>query len=406
MEMRLRSLQDVVETDLCVGCGICEAIAGHRNVEMRLNPEGFYRPSVCHAVDSSTWREIRRVCPGIELRQDTSLNPRDNETLWGAVQYAGIGYASDEEMRFRASSGGAISAILVHMLESGRADYVLHTGASESDPFVSSACVSRKREDVVDRSGSRYVPTAPLVNLVDLLDKDDARFAVVGKPCDVAALRSYMKLHREANSRIVALLSFFCAGVPSILATYDLVQRLGLQEEQVRDFRYRGFGWPGRTTATDLSGREHSMSYGESWGDILGKRLQFRCKICPDGIGEFADIVCGDAWTTRDGYPDFEERPGRSLIFARTEHGVDLVKSAAECGHLTLEPFPGFEVLAAMQPYQKRRRQAIIPRLLALQMAGRPIPHYRGFRLWRSALMAGPIFFIRQLGGMLSRVSE
>src|SRR3712207_7050821 len=38
-----------------------------------------------------------------------------------------------------------------------------------------------------------------------------------------------------------------------------------------------------------------------------------RCKICPDGTGEFADIVCADAWYGKDGYPDFAEREGRSL---------------------------------------------------------------------------------------------
>lgn len=51
------------------------------------------------------------------------------------------------------------------------------------------------------------------------------------------------------------------------------------------------------------------MSYNESWGNILGKYLQKRCKICPDGIGEFADIVCADAWHgDKSGYPNFEEK--------------------------------------------------------------------------------------------------
>jgi coenzyme F420 hydrogenase subunit beta len=37
------------------------------------------------------------------------------------------------------------------------------------------------------------------------------------------------------------------------------------------------------------------MSYADSWGGILSRHVQFRCKICPDGTGGFADVVCADA---------------------------------------------------------------------------------------------------------------
>jgi len=401
--MKIRSLQDVVDADLCAGCGICEAISGHSRVEMRLNSEGFYRPLTHWPVDDSAWREIRQVCPGVALRQDRNLDTRANEILWGPVQYTAVGHATDEEMRWRASSGGVLSAILVYLLESGRANCVLHIGVCGSDPFIPSACLSRTRKDVIERSGSRYVPTAPLVNLVDLLNKDRAKFAFVGKPCDIAALRSYMNLHPEARSRIVALLSFFCAGVPSIFATYDLVQKLGLQKERVSKFRYRGFGWPGRATAIDLDGQEYSMSYNDSWGKILGKQLQLRCKICPDGIGEFADLVCGDAWHTKDGYPDFEERPGRSLILCRTAKGADLLQAAHDAGYVHTEPL-NISKLGEIQPYQKKRRQAIAVRLLALRLMHRPVPTYQGFNLWRNAWSAGLPFLVRQFFGMLHRL--
>jgi coenzyme F420 hydrogenase subunit beta len=404
--MKIRSLQDIVKADLCVGCGLCESIAGHSKVEMRLNAEGFYRPFICQDIDGSIWQEINQVCPGIKLRKDAFLNSGNNEIIWGVVQHAAVGYANDEEIRFQASSGGALSAILVYLLENRHVDYVLHIGVSEDNPFVSTVGLSRSRKDILQRSGSRYVPTAPLTKLVDLLNRDNVKFAIVGKPCDIAAVRTYMDLYPETKSRIVVLISFFCAGVPSILATYDLVQEFGLKKEQIRKFRYRGFGWPGKATALTLDGQEYSMSYNESWGGILGRNLQFRCKICPDGIGEFADIVCGDAWVTKDGYPDFEERPGKSLVLARTEHGEGIVNSAAQSNHLILESFPGFDTLSLMQPYQKKRRQAIIPRLLALRMVGRATPHYRGFGLWRGAFKAGMVFFVRQFVGMLYRVSK
>ena len=94
------------------------------------------------------------------------------------------------------------------------------------------------------------------------------------------------------------------------------------------------------------------MSYPDSWGKILGRQLQFRCKICADGVGELADIACGDAWYTVDDQPDFEERPGRSLILCRTEVGRGVVSEAEKAGYLVTEPFYMWDI-EAIQPYQE-----------------------------------------------------
>ena len=53
---------------------------------------------------------------------------------------------------------------------------------------------------------------------------------------------------------------------------------------------------------------ERTMSYHNSWGKILSRHVQHRCKICADGTGNPADLVCADAWHADDeGYPLFEE---------------------------------------------------------------------------------------------------
>jgi len=396
-------LANVVEANLCTGCGICEAISGRDQVRMEIDPAGFYRPQVLQA-NPKVWQEIKELCPGIAVRQDMNLDANRLERLWGPVQSARVGHSTDETVRWQASSGGALSAVLIYLLETGQVEHVAHVGVGESGPFLATVHKSHTRAQVLKNAGSRYVPTAPLVSLAELLREDRARVAFMGKPCDIAALRAYGKLNPEVEQRIIFHLSFFCAGVPSMLATDDLVRALGVERSQIRRFRYRGFGWPGRATAIDLSGREYSMSYEDSWGRILGPRLQFRCKICPDGIGELADLVCGDAWYTVDGHPSFEERPGRSLILARTGKGRRLLEEAESAGYLQTERFDLGE-LEVIQPYQKNRRQAIVPRLLALRLLGRPVPRYEGFYLIRNAWDAGLRFFLRQFGGMVRRLA-
>jgi coenzyme F420 hydrogenase subunit beta len=400
--MRISSVGDVTEANLCAGCGICEAISGHENVQMAIDHEGFYRPQVHHA-DPGAWQVIKEVCPGIVVRQDENRNASEGERLWGPVRLARVGHSTDETIRWQASSGGALSAILIYLLETGKVDYVVQVGAHESDPFLTSVYTSRTREQVLDRAGSRYTPTAPLVGLAELLEAQQAQCAFVGKPCDIAALRAYGKLNPKVGQRIIFLLSFFCAGVPTLFATFDLVRALGLSKDEVKQFRYRGFGWPGRATAIDGEGREHSMSYEDSWGKILGPRLQFRCKVCPDGIGELADVTMGDAWHTRERQPVFEEKPGQSLILARTIRGAQLLKQAESAGYLNTRDLK-LEELQFVQPYQKTRRQAIAPRLLAMRLMGHPVPSFEGFYLAENAREAGFFIFSRQLAGMLRRL--
>lgn len=401
--MRAKSVKDVVDASLCTGCGICEAISGLGQIEMKIDSAGFYRPQV-NSTNSESWKTIRQVCPGVVLNQAHNANPRRLEKLWGPICSTRVGYSTDGVIRWSAASGGALSALLVYLLETGKVDYVVHIGVVDGKPLQTAVCKSYTREQVLSRAGSRYVPTAPLVSLLEILS-EQSRFAFVGKPCDIAALRAYIQLEPRISPQIVALLSFFCAGVPSILATSDLVRALGVNEREVQQLRYRGMGWPGKASVVDNQRHVHSMSYQESWGEILGPRLQFRCKICPDGIGEMADIVCGDAWHIEGGRPSFEERPGQSLILTRTTQGQQLVEQAEVAGYLNTTKFD-LETLEVIQPYQKNRRRAIVPRLLALWLVRRAFPKYSGFYLTNNAIDAGPWSFAREFGGMLRRLAK
>lgn len=207
------------------------------------------------------------------------------------------------------------------------------------------------------------------------------------------------------SERFPYVISFFCAGVPSRAGAERIVAALDVKPEELVTFRYRGMGWPGRATATLRDGSERSMSYMESWGRILSKHVQHRCKICADGTGAAADIVCADAWEAdAEGYPVFDEAPGVSLIVARTETGRKMMEAAEARGHLETRPFDPAS-LHQIQPGQTKRRQALLARLLALRLAGRPVPRYAGLRLWQAARRNAATTNARNFFGMLRRVA-
>jgi coenzyme F420 hydrogenase subunit beta len=224
--------------------------------------------------------------------------------------------------------------------------------------------------------------------------------AVVGKPCEVSALRALTERRGEEPP---LLMSFFCAGVPSQSSTGRLLESLGVSAgEPVTSLRYRGQGWPGNFQAGTADGRTVSATYDDSWGRFLGPTTQWRCKVCPDGMGESADLVAGDFWHADDrGYPSFSDEPGRSVLIARTRRGREVVEAAIAAGVLSVRPVD-LAAVAAVQPLQTSRRRTLAGRLFGARAAGRPTPRYVGFRLLTAGLRA-PRESLRAARGARSR---
>jgi len=366
---------------------------------MTLNAEGYLRPKIQTATDYGGDATIRDVCPGV--RVDHGVLKADYHAIWGSLVAVRAGHAADSEIRHKGSSGGVISALTVYLLEQGLVDFVAHIAVSPDDPLRNELQLSRTRDDVLRAAGSRYAPSAPLSALRELLDRGE-HFAFIGKPCDIAALRRYARHDARVDELIPYMLSFMCAGIPSIKGTYELLENLGADRSQLKSFRYRGDGWPGMAKAITQEGQVFEVDYNSSWGNVLNRHLQFRCKICPDGTGEFADVVCADAWYGKDGYPDFTEREGRSLVLSRTLQGESLIQAALKSEAIRAETL-AVDDIAKMQPYQVNRKKMVLGRVLATWLARGQAPKYKRLGLLRASLTANPIDWLRSACGTFLR---
>lgn len=396
------ALDIVARGNLCAGCGACSAIADNIAMDYR---DGFLRPSVSGPVSTAEDQVIAAVCPGIGLTLSHDA-PMDHD-IWGPIRSVQSGHSTDDALRFQASSGAGVSGLLCFLLDSGQVDFALHTAADPDNPIGNRTVISRSRDDVLNAAGSRYAPSAPVAAVAEtaaaaLAAGETGVF--VGKPCDVAALSALRDRDPDIAAAFPYVLSFFCAGVPSAEGARELVRTLGKDPDDIAAFRYRGRGWPGRATATDKDGDEASMTYQESWGAVLSKHIQFRCKICADGVGGFADIACGDAWEAdENGYPMFEERAGSSLIIARTKKGQELLDAAMAAGAIETAPFP-VENIAKIMRAQVWRKSVASARMTAARIIGRPTPKYRGLRLEAAAKYASKMERFRNFLGVFKRM--
>jgi len=263
----------------------------------------------------------------------------------------------------------------------------LHTSSKKDQPYLNETVFSSSREELLSRAGSRYAPASPAEGL-DVIENAASQSVFIGKPCDVAAVQSSRKLRPKLDQKLGLVIAFFCAGTPSLKGNFELLKREGVQKRSdLKSLRYRGNGWPGNWVAKHQAKvsteSEEKLTYAESWG-FLQKYRQWRCYICPDHTGEFADVSVGDPW-----YKEVKKGAlGKSLIIARTQKGLEIIKRAEQAGYLKLEA-SNPELLPLSQPNLLATRGGLFARLIVLRFMGVPVPTFKGFRLftfWLSEL--------------------
>jgi coenzyme F420 hydrogenase subunit beta len=391
---RATSLGEIAAKGLCAGCGLCVGMAPPGSVTLEMSAAGFQRPRVAQALPAALEDKLVALCPGNQLSAPPGDAPH-HDPIWGPYYRPMKGHATDAEIRFKASSGGVISAIATYLLASKAVEAIVHVGMDSAAPLQSRLLVSRDRAGVLAGASARYGPAAPLENINDILAAGEP-FAFIGKPCDVAGLRNLAKVDPRVDRLMRYALAFFCAGVSSLRISESIVGKYGLTPNDVQLMRYRGHGCPGPTHIEAKDGRVFEQSYDETWSEELNQEIQFRCKICPDGIGEQADIACGDAWVGDSGYAHAEHE-GWNALLARTKRGAELLTQMQAAGALYLEPI-ALADLNAMQPHQVERKQAVLARLAGMAIAGAMLPRYEGQNLLRAAWQGRKRFLGNLLG--------
>jgi len=398
----IKHIQDVVDWGLCVGCGACYSVCSKGSVFLEnIEPVGIrprFNQDTCSGCTDCLF-----CCPGycIDARREwENLDDGVNNLLIGPTLKVWEGYASDEEIRYRASSGGLLTAISLYCLEKENMAFVLHTGMNDEKPWTNITAQSRNRNELLSRSGSRYAASSPCDSL-KLIEESERPCVFIGKPCDAAAVSALRKQRQRLDKNLGLVLTFCCAGTPSSRASLDLLKKFDVNPEKVRNLHYRGNGWPGGFTVFSKNGKkEKFLPYMESW-HFLQKYRPFRCKLCPDGLGELGDISFGDAWHR---HAEGKEDPGLSLVMVRSLVGKDILRRAVDAGYVKLTPSSPQNVIKAQGLVE--RRKAIFGRQLAMKLLLIPTTRFIGFKLFPCWLKAPLIVKLKSIIGTLRRLLQ
>lgn len=394
------SIAEVVTSGLCIGCGLCEAVTCGR-VAMKMTPYGSLRPTPADAFTAEEEAQLLAACPGVtvEPRSQSGLQIDPVWGGWSRLQYA---WAGDPEIRFRAATGGALTALGVHLVKSKQVAFVLHVMADPDQPMRSRWTLSDSVDAVLAGTGSRYGPVAPLAGFIAALDRGEP-FALVAKPCDLNAVHRFAKTDPRVDALCTHRMVMVCGGQSRLKKSQDLLTEFGMSEKDISLFRYRGNGNPGKTRIETRDGRAFEKTYLELWEDEAGWGLETRCKLCPDALGEAADIAALDVWP---GGSPVGEDAGFNGIVVRSDAGEALVASAVAAGDLVLGDGLTAEQLNDFQPHQVRKKQALTARYAGLEEAGLPVIDTPGLRLEQLGRRIDEQARIAEREGTIKRVRE
>ncbi len=347
----------------CVGCKLCQICS---KAELAVDEKGFSYP----VSGDQNWLES--ICP----IGNPPMEYYDKSSVWGRTKGVYLGWSLNAKTRKAASSGGVLTEICCFLLRTGVVDGIIHISANPNCQTKNLTSISYTEKDIISKSGSRYSISSPL----EILDKTDStkKYALVGKPCDIVALRKFQTMNETVKDMIPITLSFFCMGLPSEKAQEKLLEVLDTDFGKLRKLTYRGNGWPGFATAINNDGSSKEIDYSSMWGKILGRDVMSACRFCLDGIGEAADISCGDAWyESNNGKPDFSEHEGRNVVFARSDLGYKILNEMIEKKVIILERMDDYEkYLSKVQNSQLIRRASMRGRILTMRLLRRPYPIY------------------------------
>ena len=402
----INSLSDIVDNGLCIGCGLCQSVAGNDKIKISMSSKGRLEPKEINKLQSDTFEKIKKVCPGVIVeglpKNEIDKNSK-HDLIWGYYRSLLYSWSSDEQIRFQSSTGGLLNGLSLYLLETKKVDFILHTAGDPSHPMRSLPKFSYTKEDLLNsESRSRYGPASPLSRFNEALDTNQ-NFAFVGKPCDIAAIRQLSKSDNRVDKQCKYLLTLVCGGSTEFTKSQDFIKSFDVKEEDLTEFRYRGYGNPGKMYIKTKTGKEFDREYNSFWGEESTWRVHFRCKICPDAIGECSDIAALDTW--RGGSPKGEDE-GYNAAIVRTKKGSDLLNDAIKSGYIMKGDELKIEDINDFQPHQVNKKKAVYARHLGMKNKNIPTLSTNGLRIKELYDLNSKEFNLKEEEGITSRVKK
>lgn len=397
--MAKNTIAPIVKDDLCTGCGTCSALCPKEAINLTINVDkGIYAPNL----DENRCNKCGicyKVCPGLEVdfkQLNMAVFGKDpNNYRIGNYFNCYTGFSNDHDIRYNSTSGGLITQLLLFALEEGIIDGALVTRMKKDYPLEPEPFIAKTKWEIIEASKSKYCPVPANVALNEIMkSKQGMKFAVVGLPCHIQAIRKAEQVDNKLKEKIALHIGIFCNHTPTFLATEFMLEKIKIKKDDVKELTYREKGWPGKMSIS-LEATNRILDYGEYWGSVGKIFYPMRCTTCCDHTAELADVSFGDAWL-----PEIQKRDaiGTSIFISRNFVGDKLLKDATLENKINLELIDSSKVIQSQKQGINFKKRDLKGRMVVLNALGKKTPHYNSWDLHNPTLkscLSGLTIYIR-----------
>lgn len=235
-----------------------------------------------------------------------------------------IGYSTNSEIRFSASSGGIGTAIIKYLLSTES------FGTTITFQFNREKCQYEPKliynYGDYNNCGSIY-QDIPLVSfLKSKINEIREGIVITCMPCQVKPIRNMLD-RRQIKYFIISLC---CSGQTTVEGTWYYYKLLKIDKKNVIHMQYRGNGWPSGIKITMNDGNIiRRRNYTYPW-TLMHKSLLFRpkrCLFCTQKTTKECDISLADPWLKE--YIE-KDKIGNSIVIASSDYGDSIIKKMTE----------------------------------------------------------------------------
>jgi len=299
-------IDEVQKPGLCHRCGGCVTFCTSINYgALELDEQGA--PQYADKAKCIECGLCYSICPEIDEMREETKQVAGWEPPIGHVIETTLARAIDPAIRDKATDGGVVTALLVHLFDRGHIDGAIvtkQTGPFERDPWLATS-----RQEIIDAAGfyfdsshgvkhfghdySTYSPSVQ--EFRPMMQKGLRRVALVGTPCQIQTLKKMEAMSIVPSDSIRYTLGLFCSGN----YIFDGDERKKL--EGIGNFKWDDVKKVNikETLMIQLnSGKKIDIGL-----DSIDFMKRYACRFCPDYSSEYADISFGgigadEGWTT------------------------------------------------------------------------------------------------------------
>ena len=306
MKTFLDLVKEVQDQGLCHRCGGCVTFCTAINYSaLALDENGM--PGFSNQEKCIECGLCYTICPETDELEEETRKISSWEPPMGSILETGIGRALDPEIRSKATDGGVVTALLVHLFDRGHIDGAIvtrHIDLFNREPFLATT-----REEIIEAAGfyfdsshginhlsDKYSTYAPSVEeFRPMMQKHLQRVALVGTPCQIKAVRRIEALGIVPSDVIKYCFGLFCSG-----------NFIFGEEERKKMEKLGGFSWKDLKKVNVKEKLMLHLKNGEVKAlplDNIDFMKRQACMYCDDYSAEYADISFGgigaeEGWTS------------------------------------------------------------------------------------------------------------